>query len=292
VVGLAWTRDDQLPDVAVKLGRTASSSRRLGHGANVLEHLERRGFSHGGYAPLLLGRSRNEEGAIVATTEEALRGLWLDVVAREHSLCRLTEELTDWQIRLGLHTRSREPASLWASRFRPTVERFRAASDGLVDKQLLADVEALLRSMGPCPTVVEHHDFRPWNIYRQSTGVMGAFDWDGARIDGIPAFDLLQGHAYLGFALDGSMCSWRFRAGHEQRDTQTLGMVRRACRAWYARVIGIPEAMMQAIRPFVWMELCVDEAERHIASGAPLTRHGMDRSLFSLWEYEARQAMA
>jgi hypothetical protein len=241
---------------------------------------------------MLLHRLRDDEGAIVATVEEALRGLWLNAVARKHDLCRLTEELTDWQIRLALHTRSSEPADPWASRFRQTVGRFRAVAHGLVDEQLLEDVEASLRSAGPCPTVVEHHDFRPWNIYRQSTGMMGAFDWDGARLDGLPAFDLLQGHAYLGFVLDGSMRSWRFCAGYRLSDTGPLGSMRRACRARYADAVGITDGMMRAIRQFAWMELCVEEAEHSAAAGTPLTRGALDRSLFSLWEYEARQALA
>jgi hypothetical protein len=290
VVGLAWRGGQHLPDVAVKFGRTASSARRLGDAADTLEHLHRKGFSQRGYAPALIRRIRSAEGDVVAIAEEALRGQWLNTAVRKHNLHQLTEEITDWQVQLAQFTRSNEPTDLWASRFGPSVARFREVSRGLVDDQLLERVEDLLRSMGPSPTVVEHHDFRPWNVYRRSNGSMAAFDWDGARRHGIPAFDLIQAHAYLGFALDGSMRSWRFRAAHELSERGALGDVRRACRARYACAVGMSDEAMRAARAFAWIELCTDEAERRAASGSPLRRDELDRSLFSMWDYEARQA--
>ncbi|MEJ2199906.1 MAG: phosphotransferase [Desulfuromonadaceae bacterium] len=42
----------------------------------------------------------------------------------------------------------------------------------------------------PIPAVLVHGDFAPWNLKRQHNGEIAAFDWEDARIKGLPLHDL------------------------------------------------------------------------------------------------------
>ena len=47
------------------------------------------------------------------------------------------------------------------------------------------------------PTTIVHTDFVPWNL-REKDGVIAAFDWDAAELDGLPLYDELHHELVVG----------------------------------------------------------------------------------------------
>ncbi len=48
------------------------------------------------------------------------------------------------------------------------------------------------------PTTIVHTDFVPWNL-REKGGVIAAFDWDAAELDGLPLYDELHHELIVGY---------------------------------------------------------------------------------------------
>jgi hypothetical protein len=112
------------------------------------------------------------------------------------------------------------------------------------------------------------------------------------RHDGVPALDLLQVLAFLGFALDGTMGSHRFAESYRRAESGPLGGVRRACVARYAAAVGIDEETVRAIRTFTWMTLAEEQAVLRAAAGRPLQASDVARTFAALWEFEAERALS
>ncbi|AHG93310.1 hypothetical protein J421_5775 (plasmid) [Gemmatirosa kalamazoonensis] len=291
-VGLVLDRAAKWPRAAVKLGRTGETMARCERGLRALERLREYGVTALGHAPEPVGRLVDAHGRLRGTVESAVSGRRLDTAVRSDTVSRLTVETTDWLTALAIATRGPPRDDAWERLLRPTVDRFRDGAGGLVDSALCEEAVALLAGVKSLPTVFEHHDCRPWNIYRTRDHRLVAFDWDNARPHGLPAFDLLQCHAYLAFAVDGTLATGRYAWSHRRAEAGRLGGVRRACRARYADAVGLDDYAMRAMRAFVWMRLCADEVEVRRAGGAPLARSDVAQSLLGLWEAEARAALA
>jgi hypothetical protein len=120
---------------------------------------------------------------------------------------------------------------------------------------------------------------------------MTAFDWDGARITGVPGLDLFHMHAYLAFALDGTMRDHRFRASHARHEAGRLGATRQAATDRYAQALELSDLTIRAVRAFAWMDLCIEEAEA-TPERDRRAQIGTDRSLFALWDYDTRRAVS
>jgi aminoglycoside phosphotransferase (APT) family kinase protein len=277
---------------AVKLARTPASAERMERGATVLARLHETASTRRRFAPLPSGRVRGDDGPSVATMEEFIDGRPLDALLRRHSLPRATEEITDWLIALALATRGAHGTCLWESMVHPLAERFRAACGHAVDAALLDSVSSLLASSPPLPTVLAHHDFRPWNLYVTRQRRLVALDWDNARWDGLPALDLLHAHAFLAFAVDGTMRTHRFGAAQRRAEAGALGTVREACVRRYAAAVGVDDDGLRAVRAIAWMPHCIEAASARAAAGRPLRRVDVPTTILSLWEFEARRALA
>ncbi len=291
VVGLMFASNARWPSVAVKLGRTAAAVERCSRGFRVLERLRDAHITALGYAPEPYAELTDETGRSVATVERAVNGCWLDTAVRANTLVRHVEQTTACLITLALATRGPPREDTWERLLRPTVSRFSECAAGLVDGALLDDATALIGGVRALPTVLEHHDFRPWNIYVTPEPRLVAFDWDNADRAGVPALDLLQCHAYLAFTVDRALATGRYVSSHVRRDSGALGRARRACLARYADAVGLDDGAIRVIRAFTWMGLAADEVGARHAAGSPITPADVRRSLLALWEVEARAAL-
>jgi hypothetical protein len=194
-------------------------------------------------------------------------------------------------IALAVATKQRPNPAEWERRVRPTVTRFCETMDGIVDHGILREALALIDAAPPCPTVFEHHDFAPWNIYVMPAGRLAALDWDNSDQAGLPGFDLVQCHGYLAFTVDRALGTRQYALSHRTREAGPLGQIRRECRARYADAIGLTGNAMRAIRAFAWMSLAADDVVAWRALGAAMTRNDIERSVAGLWEAETRSAL-
>lgn len=76
------------------------------------------------------------------------------------------------------------------SRLRDAPSSCRGLSDVL--DRLMPTLEGLV-----VPTTIVHTDFVPWNL-RKKGGVIAAFDWDAAELDGLPLYDELHYELIVG----------------------------------------------------------------------------------------------
>lgn len=282
---------DARPRAIVKLARTAGAERRMIRGARMLDFLSRAGVAAREMSPMPIGRVR-DDGRVVATIESALNGIWLDAAVRRRTLVRRLEQMGDWLAALATATRGDVRDDTWARAFEPTVRRFVVACGAVADPALVHDVVARLATVGPMPTVAEHHDFRPWNVYVLPSGALAAFDWDNARADGLPGLDLVQGIAFLGFALDGTLRRRCYAESRRRQETGAFGAARRRAVAQYRDATQTSADAFRAVQAFAWMGLAADEAEARARRGHALAAADVSTSLLALWDAEARLALA
>jgi hypothetical protein len=147
---------------------------------------------------------------------------------------------------------------------------------------VLDESVALLASVGPLPTVVEHHDFRPCNVHVLHDGAIAAHDWDNARPDGLPGLDLLHGMAALAFTIDDAYRGGRLAESRRRQETGEIGAARRRCVARYIDAVGMTADAFRAVQAFAWMDRAADHALECPTRAQPFAE---------LWEVEARLAL-
>ena len=288
-IGFLFAPRDADPIAVVKIASSSHAIGRVERGYRALVQLRDAGVTTRGLAPEPLALLVGPVGQ-VASVETAVRGTWLDSLLRRGNERQYAERITDWLIDLGSATRGANRDDAWLAPFRDVVDRFRENVASLVDAGFLRAACARVADIECLPTVFEHHDYAPWNIYVSPKRLV-AFDWDNADPRGIPAFDLVQGLAYLAISIDGSLGTLRFAESFRRREAGPLGVVWRECRSKYASALGIDEDELRAIQVFAWMRLTNDEIEGRRRAGNLLQRDAIERSMLGLWLEEARSAI-
>jgi len=288
-IGFLFAPGDDYPCVVAKIAASSPAVARVERGYRALMQLRDAGVTRRGMAPDPWGLVVGPTGE-VAAIESAIRGTWLDSRLRRANELEYGERVTDWLIDLAVATRGPERDDSGPALFRDVVESFRENVADLVDAGFLHEACAMISRVERLPTVFEHHDCAPWNIYVTRQG-LAAFDWDNANPRGVPGFDLIQVLARLGFAIDGSLGSHRFADSRRRRETGRLGAALREWRSRYASAVGIDPNALEAIRVFAWMRLTNDEIESRRRGGGSIGRDEVDRSMLGLWLEEARSAM-
>jgi hypothetical protein len=288
-IGFLFADRDAYPVAVVKIASSSHAIGRVERGYRALVQLRDAGATARGLAPEPLALLAGPVGQ-VASVETATRGTWLDSLLRRGNEAQYAERITEWLVDLGSATRGADRDDAWPALLRDVVERFCENVAGLVDPGFLGAACAAVADVERLPTVFEHHDCAPWNIYASSERLV-AFDWDNADPRGIPAFDLVQGLGYLAMSIDGSLGTLRFAESFRRREAGPLRLVWRECRSRYASALGIDEDALRAIRVFAWMRLTNDETESRRRARNPLQGDAIERSMLGLWLEEARSAI-
>jgi len=288
-VGFLFADGDDHPSVVAKTARSTAATARVVRGYRALEELRSAGVG-GRLAPEPLALLPGPSGEL-ASLETAIRGTPLDGCLRRANEPHYAEKITGWLIDLGKATRRAEQRDAWPSHFRDVVEQFRVNTAGLVDRAFLGAACSRIEALGSKPTVCEHHDCSPWNLYVRPDRSLVAFDWDNANAHGIPAFDLVQALGLLAFSIDGSLGSRRFADSFRRAESGKRGAIRRECRSRYASALGMDADTMTAVRVFAWMRLTNDEFEARRRRGDYPAPKDLESSMLGLWREEARSAM-
>jgi Phosphotransferase enzyme family len=135
------------------------------------------------HAPRLVGRF-DVDGAFAsietAAAGEPLKRYLTRPIARESKLAALSE-VAGWILDVGAATsrRADEPVAS-----RTAIGKTAPSTEGrLVEKVLAASAEV--------PAVLAHNDLGSWNVIRNPSGSFVAVDWESARTEGFPLWDLV-----------------------------------------------------------------------------------------------------
>jgi hypothetical protein len=135
------------------------------------------------HAPRLVGRF-DLDGAF-ASVETAAAGQPLKrylsrPIRRESKLAALSE-VAQWIVDVGAATLGRPDGPVAR---RTALE----AAAAVPDRRLVNEV---LTACGEVPAVLAHHDLGSWNVIRNGSGGFVAVDWESAKPDGFPLWDLV-----------------------------------------------------------------------------------------------------
>ena len=135
------------------------------------------------HAPRLVARFEVDGASAAVETAapgEPLKRYLTRPLARESKLAALSE-VARWIVDVGAATsrRAEEPVAS-----RTAIEKATASAEGSV-------VEEVLAASAEAPAVLAHNDLGSWNVIRNKSGSFVAVDWESARTDGFPLWDLV-----------------------------------------------------------------------------------------------------
>jgi hypothetical protein len=213
------------------------------------------------HAPRLMARF-DVDGAYAsvetAAAGEPLKRYLTRPIARESKLAALSE-VARWVVDVGAATR-RRAAEPMASRTAIGI----AASSGearLVEEVLAASVDA--------PAVLAHNDLGSWNVIRNESGGFVAVDWESARSDGFPLWDLVYFLTEALATMDGALeDGWELYVRELFRGNRASS---RFLFDWIARgaeASSIPPGKVGPLLTLCWL---------HHSASTPLRRDALER---------------
>jgi hypothetical protein len=286
VVGLGFVADSAEPLFAIKWPRVPESDPGLRREADALAASHSDGPAPG--VPRLLARV---DDAPFAIAETAARG--------SPMFPRLTKTNAESLTRLGAtwlaEFNARERGALidkptmqkWTSR---EIHRFTETFGPVIDAGLVEHTSRLCEQLGEIPSVIEHRDFGPWNLFLDDTRRITVLDWESSRVRGLPLLDLIYFITYMAFFVDGAMVSRTFDDSYRALlDTRTpMGALRRELLEQHREQLGISMAALRALRALCWVGHAESEFQAFTAdAGGPPTAEKLRESVFArLWALE------
>jgi hypothetical protein len=212
-------------------------------------------------APLLLGRL--EAAGLPAALETAAVGmrltLFLQGPAPKSRKLRAIEAVAEWTIDTARQTAT--------SPDRLENERRRLAGEILPAWRDLGAPRDLVEGMGHLPAVTQHNDLGSWNVIMRSESDFTAVDWESARAEGFPLWDLVYFLTDAITHLDGASQpdkrdshNLRLFRGELPSSAILFGWVRRYCEA-----LSIPDENIGPVVTLGWLHHGMSGGHRRVA---------------------------
>ncbi len=270
------------PAWVVKFARVPGQAESFERDERGLELARRAGGAAARHAPRLLRRFTAE--GISASIESAAAGRRLrDVLEEPGALERklaLVDRVSEWSLSVARDTAG-PPEAL-------APELHRLLVDVVPRWRALGARDDLVTGLGPLPAVLQHNDLGSWNVVVGPAGHT-AVDWESARGQGLPLWDLLyflaDALAVIDGAVDGPsrhLHTGRLFRGELRSSAVLFRWVRRA-----VATTGIPAEAVGRLTTLCWLHHALSpEARRDAArrAGVPSSRqlHGTERNA-ELW---------
>ena len=287
IVGLGFIAESASPSFAIKWPRVAESEAGLRREADALAASHSRGPAPG--VPRLLARV--DDASPLAVAESAARGAPI--------FPRLTKKNVESLTRLGATWLSdfnaRERGVLMdeiTTRAMVTreIQRFGETFGPVIDGRLLEQTSRLCEPLGEIPSVIEHRDFGPWNLFLDDTRRITVLDWESSRLRGLPLLDLIYFITYMAFFVDGAMVSRKFEQSYRATlDARTaMGALRRELVEQHRDQLGLSHAAVRALRALCWIGHAESEFQAFSAdAGGKPSLETLRESVFArLWGLE------
>jgi hypothetical protein len=222
-------------------------------------------------APKLLGRL--EVAGLAATVETAAVGsrltLFLQGGASRAEKLRAVNAVARWTLEVAVATAT--------SPDRLDAERRRFEEDVIPKWREFAVPADLVDRVGPVPAVVLHNDLGSWNVITRSPDDFTPVDWESARAEGFPLWDLVYFLTDALTHLDGASQPGR-RNSHNQRlfrgelaSSEILfGWLRRSVEA-----LAISESSVAPLVTLCWLHHGVSGVHRRVALDAHASGHAV-----------------
>ena len=286
VVGLGFAADSAEPVFAIKWSRVPESEPGLRREADALAASHAHRPAPG--VPRLLARI---DDAPLAIAESAARGSPMFPRLTKKNVATLTRLAAAWLSEFNARERGtlidKPTMRAWTSR---EVQRFAETFGPVIDQSLLEQTSRLCEQLGEIPSVIEHRDFGPWNLFLDDTRRLTVLDWESSRVRGLPLLDLIYLITYMAFFVDGAMVSRRFDDSYRALlDSRTaMGALRQELLEQHREQIGISIAAVRALRALCWIGHAESEfqAFRADAGGQPSPDKLRESVFIRLWALE------
>lgn len=255
-----FAASDVDPRLVLKFGRTVGYEEPFARDERGLRLAAAAGPVVAAHAPRLVARF-DVEGTYAsletAAAGEALKRLLSRPTARETKLAALSA-VAEWIVEVGSATS--HPGGGAAG-------RLAAGARGVLDPSVADDVVAAADDL---PAVLAHDDLGSWNVIRGTDGGFVAVDWESARPDGFPLWDLVyfltEALATADAAVDGGWDDYvRALFRGELRSSPFLFN-------WIARAVAELELPADRIGPL--LTLCwLHHSRSHVRRGDAVERH-------------------
>jgi hypothetical protein len=235
-------------------------------------------------APRLLGRI--EAAGLPAALETAAVGtrftLFLQGHAQEARKLRAIESVAEWTIEAARETAA--PSDRLES------ERQRLGQEVLPAWRGLGVPGDLVERVSDVPAVLQHNDLGSWNVIMRSESDFTAVDWESARAEGFPLWDLVYFLTDAIIHLDGASQpnlrdahNLRLFRGELPSSAILFGWVRRYCEA-----LSIPDEDVGPVVTLCWLHHGMSGGRRRVAveaysSGSPVGEIADAERIARLW---------
>jgi hypothetical protein len=215
------------------------------------------------HAPRLLGRL--EVAGLAAGVETAAVGARLthllqSTLPRAEKV-RAIDAVAGWTIEAALATRT--------SSERLDRERRRLEEEVLPRWSDLAAPGDLVQRVDPVPAVLQHNDLGSWNVISRSSTEFVAVDWESARAEGLPLWDLVYFLTDAITHLDGASPVER-RDGHNvplfRGELESSGILFRWIREYVEALTLQPDSVAPLVT-LCWMHHGLSGGRRRLAVG-------------------------
>jgi aminoglycoside phosphotransferase (APT) family kinase protein len=170
------------------------------------------------------------------------------------------------------------------------IQRFAETFGGVVDESLLERTSRLCEQLGEIPSVIEHRDFGPWNLFLDDTRRITVLDWESSRVRGLPLLDLIYFITYMAFFVDGAMVTRKFEESYRNTlDSRTrMGALRQELVEQHREQLGLSTGAGRALRALCWIGHAESEFQAFSAdAGGPPSEAALQKSVFArLWALE------
>jgi Phosphotransferase enzyme family len=291
IAALVFAGSEPHPALLLKVARSTDAAEGLRREVRALRAVESRGRVDLAQTPRVIFATEDRFPAAIGET--ALVGVPLQGVVNRRNYRRFALQATDWLV--GLANSSRvEDAPGTTQLVERTLGQFEVDFGPVLEAGLIRRAGDLLGGLERLPSIHEHRDFSPWNVFVLGDGRLAIFDWESSELQGLPALDLLYFLTYLAWALDAeNSTSGVLRAWRTARDSSTLpGAVHRECTARYTKAVGLASGSVPGLALLTWMIHSRSEYRRLVgdAGGRPTLEALRGSLFFQLWKRELSES--
>ncbi len=279
--------ENKTPSLVVKIARTKDTIPVVSNEAANLESIHVR-FPNLEWIPRVLFSI--DDGALFALARPYVNGVSFSDIVREENRRDLCLQVTSWIIKFARDTATEVPSNWRKSLVDPVLSTLTPLFSPKLKPEQLQKTRQIVSRLNPGFLVCEHRQFSPWHIFLEHDGRIRVIDWEIARLDGLPAADLIYFLTYVNYGFEKTWEKRNFGESYRNMlDPSTLaGSIFNECMELYSSELNIPRSEIDSIRLLTWLEWLNRQIEREYKYVTEIKLPlglGEDMTL-ALWEVE------
>lgn len=277
----------RIPSLIVKIARTKDSIPVVSSEATNLESIQARFPNLEGIPRVLFCI---DDGRLFAQARPYVNGVPFSGVVKERNRLELCLRVTSWLIRLARNTATDVPPDWRESLIDPVLSTLTPLFSSKLSRDQLQKTCQKVSSLNLSYLVCEHRDLSPWNIIIDHEGKIGVIDWEVARLNGLPAADLILFLTYVNYHFDKTWGKQNFSESYRNMlDISTpAGRIFNECMELYSSKLNISKSEIDSIRLLTWLGQLYRRIDRDYKSAPEikLPLNEDENITLALWEVE------